>query len=86
MRNLLIASFVAAAATLASVVPVQTAGFGISFGDAYFGSYNQGGPYYRHHRRHFVQYGDWPSDCYVRKIRKYDRHGNLVVRKVRLCD
>lgn len=26
------------------------------------------------------------EDCYVKKIRKYDRHGNLYIKKIQVCD
>ena len=56
---------------------------------------------WRHHNRHFGHfnlvidagpryvvddYGYDGGDCYVKKSKRYNRYGELVIRKVRICD
>ena len=56
---------------------------------------------WRHHNRHFGHfnvvidagpryvvddYGYDGGDCYVKKSKHYNRYGELVIRKVRICD
>jgi hypothetical protein len=31
-------------------------------------------------------YDDGYAECYVKKVRKYNRYGELVIKKVRYCD
>ena len=56
---------------------------------------------WRHHNRHFGHfnlvidagpryvvddYGYDEPDCYVRKVKKINRYGELVIKKVQVCD
>ena len=56
---------------------------------------------WRHHNRHFGHfnlvidagpryvvddYGYDGGDCYVKKTKRYNRYGELVIKKVQICD
>jgi hypothetical protein len=76
MRNLIIASIVAAGAALSFAAPSQAGGYG------YNGYY--GGHHYGHKRHYYTSY--YEPHCWIKKIRKYDYYGNLVVKRIRVCN
>ncbi|MCB1446943.1 MAG: hypothetical protein KDJ87_14435 [Rhizobiaceae bacterium] len=62
-----------------------------------FASVSEAGWRHRNHFGHFSvvidtpryvvdDYGYEDAECYVKKIRRYNRFGDLVVKKVQVCD
>jgi hypothetical protein len=82
MKKFLIAATATVIATLSFATASQAGGFKWHHG---------------HHGFHGAPFGlvvdlgprvivDDYVDCYVKKVRKYDRYGNLYIKKVRICD
>lgn len=81
MRALIIASIVAVSAALSFAAPSQAGGFNDSgCNDGYGGGYSQP------HRRHEYKMAYYEPNCWIKKIRTYDYDGNLVVKRIRVCD
>jgi hypothetical protein len=83
MKKILLASSAALIATL-SLATASEAGYRWHHhGHRYHGGINliiDAGPRYVED-----DYG-YDGDCYVKKIRKYNRYGELVVKRVQVCD
>lgn len=87
MRKLIIASIVAAGAALSFAAPSEAGGYyGGGYNDGYHGGgYGQVDHYYGH-KRHYYKKTYYEPNCWIKKIRKYDYYGNLVVKRIRVCD
>ncbi len=81
MRNLIIASAIATFAALSFAAPSQAGGYYGGYNDGYFG-----GGYSQPQRRHYYKKTYYEPTCWIKKIRKYDDYGNLVVKRIRVCD
>jgi len=76
MRRIVLSAAVATLAALSFAAPSQAGGFSIGFG---FG--NGWG-----HNGYVSVYEDYGHHCFWKKIKRYDKWGNLVVKRVRVCD
>ena len=86
MRTLIIACIVAVSTALSFAAPSQAGGYYGGGNDGYYGGgYSQVDHYYGHKRRHYKRTYYEPN-CWIKKIRKYDHYGNLVVKRIRVCD
>ena len=83
MRKLIIASIVAAGAALTFAAPSQAGYYGNTYGGGYYGGYTNVDHYYGH-KRHYKRH--YEPQCWIKKIRKYDYYGNLVVKRIRVCN
>ncbi|WP_377291364.1 hypothetical protein [Rhizobium sp. SG2393] len=80
MRKVIIAGIVALGAMVASAAPSAAGGFTLSIGTGYHDAeVLPVGHYYGHRKHYYKQY------CFIKKIRKYDYYGNLVVKRIRVC-
>lgn len=82
MKKIILASAATVIAAL-SFASVSEAGWRHHHGPHFFGGINLvlDGPRYVSDD----YYGD-DGDCYVKKIRKYNRYGELVIKRVQVCD
>ena len=77
MRKILVSAVVATVAALSFAAPSQASGFYFGFGGHGHGGHHHGGyvsHYYGHHKH-----------CFWKKIKRYDKWGNLVVKRVKVC-
>ncbi len=82
MRKLIIASIVAVGAALSFAAPSHAGGY-YGSGDGYYGGgYVQ--PYYG--KKHYYKKRHYVENCWIKKIRKYDYYGNLIVKRIRVCE
>ena len=82
MRKLIIASIVAVGAALSFAAPSQAGGY--YGGGSYYGGYHDVDHYYGH-KRHYYKKRHYVQNCWIKKVRKYDYYGNLVVKRIRVC-
>ena len=80
MRNLIIAFIVAAGAALSFAAPSQAGGY---YGGGYYDGYH-GSHHYGHKRHYYKSY--YEPRCWTKKVREYDYYGNLVVKRIRVCN
>jgi hypothetical protein len=84
MRKSIMSAVVASIAVLIFAVPSQAGGFSIGFGHGHhghgyghFGFNVHDGGYYG---------GYYEPSCIIKKVKKWDKWGNLHVKKVKICD
>lgn len=82
MRNLIITSVIATFAALSFAAPSHAGGY---YGGGYNDCYDGGG-YSQPQRRQSYRTAYYEPTCWIKKIRKYDYYGNLVVKRIRVCD
>ena len=86
MRKIVLSAVVATVAALSFAAPSQAGGLSIGFG---FG-HGWGGHGHGHgwgHGAHVSFYDDgYSHDCFWKKVKHYDKWGNLKIKKVRVCD
>ncbi|MBP1857931.1 hypothetical protein [Rhizobium herbae] len=82
MRKLIIASIVAAGAALSFAAPSVAGGY---YGGGYYGGGYDNVDHYYGHKRHYKR-SYYEPHCWIKKIRKYDYYGNLVVKRIRVCN
>ena len=88
MRKIIMSAVIATVAAVSFAAPSQAGGFSFGFGngDGYvtIGGYGHGHGY---HKKHYYEddYGYEPS-CYIKKVKKWDKWGNLHIKKVKICD
>ena len=75
MRKIALSAAVATIAALSFAAPSQAGGISIGFG---FG-HGWG------HGAHVTVHDGYGYDCFWKKVKRYDRWGNLVVKRVRVC-
>ena len=84
MRKFIMSAAVATIAVLSFAAPSQAGGFSIGFGHGHHGhgyghfgfSVHDGG-YYG---------GYYEPSCYIKKVKKWDKWGNLHVKKIKVCN
>jgi len=75
MHKIGLSAVAATFAILSFAAPSQAGGFSIGFGHGWgHGAYVT-----------FYDDDDGP-DCFWKKVKRYDKWGNLIVRKIRVCD
>lgn len=77
MRKIMLSAVVATVAALSFAAPSQAGGFSIGFGHGHGGW---------GHGAHVTVYDDYGYDCFWKKVKRYDKWGNLVIKKIRVCD
>lgn len=82
MRKILLSAVVATVAALSFAAPSQAGDFSIGIG---FGNGGWGHGHGWGHRAHVTVYDDDGYDCFWKKVKRYDKWGNLVIRKVQVC-
>ncbi|WLR92093.1 hypothetical protein [Shinella zoogloeoides] len=86
MRKIMLSAVVATVAALSFAAPSQAGGFSIGFGHGH-GGWDHGGWGHGHgHGAHVTVYDDYGYDCFWKKVKRYDKWGNLVIKKIRICD
>lgn len=75
MRKIMLSAILATVAALSFAAPSQAGGFSIGFG---FG-HGWG------HGAHVTISDDYGYDCFWKKVKRYDKWGNLVIKKIRVC-
>ena len=86
MRKIMLSAVVATVAALSFAAPSQAGGFSIGFGHGH-GGWGHGGWGHGHgHGTHVTVYDDYGYDCFWKKVKRYDKWGNLVIKKIRICD
>lgn len=76
MRKFILSAVVAVAAVLSFAAPSQAAGpYGGGYGHGWGGHHRHVSHYYGHHHRH----------CHWKKIKRYDKWGHVVIKRVRVC-
>lgn len=82
MRKILLSAVVATVAALSFAAPSQAGGLSIGFG---FGDGWGHGHHGWGHGAHVRVYDDYDYDCFWKKVKRYDKWGNLVIKRVRIC-
>lgn len=77
MRKFLMSAVVATIAAVSFAAPSQAGGFYFGFG----GDHGWGG----HHRGYVTHYYGHHRHCFWKKIKRYDKWGNLIVKRVKVC-
>ncbi|MCR6502659.1 hypothetical protein MUO32_26890 [Shinella sp. CPCC 101442] len=88
MRKIMLSAVVAAVAALSFAAPSQAGGLSIGFG---FGGGHHG---WGHGHGHGWGNGaqvtfyddDYGYDCFWKKVKRYDKWGNLKIKKIRVCE
>ncbi|KQS98155.1 MULTISPECIES: hypothetical protein [unclassified Rhizobium] len=89
MRKVIISATVAVIAAVSFAAPSQAGGFSIGFGHGHHGHHG-------HHHGGSVSIGFYDGgyygggyyepSCYIKKVKRWDKWGNLRIKKIRICD
>ena len=88
MRKIVLSAVVATVAARSFAAPSQAGGLSIGFG---FGggrgwSHGHGHNGWGHGAQVTFYDNDYGYDCFWKKIKRYDKWGNLKIKKVRVCE
>ena len=88
MRKIIVSATVALVAAVSFAAPSQAGGLSIGFG---FGGGHGWGHGHGHngwgHGAQVTFYdNDYGYDCFWKKVKRYDKWGNLKIKKVRVCE
>ncbi|MDO9417695.1 hypothetical protein [Pararhizobium sp.] len=88
MRRMLIAAFIAASAALTGVAPVEAGAYRAAPTETQYANGVQQVEHYYGHRRHKKYYKrrHYEPVCFWKKIRRYDSYGNLIVKRIKVCE
>ena len=79
MRKIMLSAVVATVAALSFAAPSQAGGLSIGF--------DFGGGHGWGHNAQVTFYEDgYGYDCFWKKVKRYDKWGNLKIKKVRVCE
>ena len=78
MRKFIISAVVATVAAVSFAAPSQAGGFSIGFG------FGHGHGWKGHHGGYITVY-DGYGHCFWKKVRRYNKWGHLVIKRVRVC-
>ena len=78
MRKIMLSAVVATVAALSFAAPSQAGGLSIGF--------DFGGGHGWGHSQVTLYDGDDGYDCFWKKVKHYDKWGNLIIKKVRVCE
>lgn len=84
MRKILISAAVATVTALSFAAPTQAGDFSVGFGFGH-GRWGHGHGHGWGNGGYVTVYDDDGYDCFWKKVKRYDRWGNPVIRKVRIC-
>lgn len=79
MRKIMLSAVVATVAALSFAAPSQAGGLSIGFG---FG----GGQGWGQNAQVTFYDDDYGYNCFWKKVKRYDKWGNLKIKKVRVCE
>lgn len=82
MRKIVLSAVVATVAALSFAAPSKAGDFSIGFG---FGSGWGHGHGHGHSAQVTFYDDDYGYDCFWKKKKRYDKWGNVVIKKVRIC-
>jgi len=91
MRKFIISAVVATVAAVSFAAPSQAGGFSFGFGNGNgyvsAGGYGHGHGHYGHRRHHNYYYSDYGYDqyCFIKKVKRWDKWGNLRIKRIRVC-
>ncbi len=87
MRKIMLSAVVATVAALSFAAPSQAGGLsiGFDFGGGHGWGHNKHGHGWGHSQVTFYD-DDYGYDCFWKKVKHYDKWGNLIIKKVRVCE
>ena len=87
MRKIMLSAVVATVAALSFAAPSQAGGLsvGFGFGHGHGHGWGHGHGHGWGNGGYVTVYDDYGYDCYWKKVKHYDKWGNLVVKKVKVC-
>lgn len=85
MRKIMLSAVVATIAALSFAAPSQAGGLSIGFD--FGGGHGWGHGHHGHGHSQVTFYDDdYGYDCFWKKVKHYDKWGNLIIKKVRVCE
>ncbi len=87
MRKIMLPAVVATVAALSFAAPSQAGGLsiGFDFGGGHGWGHGHHGNGWGHSQVTFYD-DDYGYDCFWKKVKHYDKWGNLIIKKVRVCE
>nr|WP_298098424.1 hypothetical protein [uncultured Shinella sp.] len=87
MRKIMLSAVVATVAAFSFAAPSQAGGLsiGFDFGGGHGWGHGHHGHGWGHSQVTFYD-DDYGYDCFWKKVKQYDKWGNLIIRKVRVCE
>ncbi|WP_421592636.1 hypothetical protein [Shinella sp. M27] len=87
MRKIMLSAVVATVAALSFAAPSQAGGLsiGFDFGGGHGWGHGHHGNGWGHSQVTFYD-DDYGYDCFWKKVKHYDKWGNLIIKKVRVCE
>ncbi len=86
MRKIILSAVVATVAALSFAAPSKAGDISIGFGFGNGWGHGHGHGHGWGHGSHVTVYDDdYGYDCFWKKIKRYDKWGNLIIKKVRVC-
>ncbi|WP_075288925.1 hypothetical protein [Pararhizobium arenae] len=88
MRKIIISAAAIALATISFAAPSQAGGFSIGFGGYGHHGHHHGGNFSigfydnGYHGGHYY----YEPTCFIKKVKKYDKWGNLKIKKIKICE
>jgi hypothetical protein len=76
MRKFILSAVVATVAAVSFAAPSQAGGFSIGFGHGHGWKGHHGG---------YITVYDGYGHCFWKKVRRYNKWGHLVIKRVRVC-